>query len=101
MTRFNSVTLASASPRRSQLLTQIGVRHRIRPAGVDEARLPGEAPEAYVTRIATAKAEAGWRAEATLPVLAADTSVALGAELFGKPQDLTECVRMLLSLIHI
>ena len=98
MTRYDSVTLASASPRRSALLTQIGVRHQIRPAEIDETLLPGEAPDRYVTRIATAKAEAGWRADARQPVLAADTSVVLGAELFGKPADLNDCVRMLGAL---
>jgi len=98
MTLHDSVTLASASPRRSALLDQIRVRHAVRPADVDERVRPGEQPEEYVRRIAAAKAEAGWQQDPSRPVLAADTSVALGAELFGKPADLTEGVRMLAAL---
>jgi septum formation protein len=98
MTRYDSITLASGSPRRSQLLEQIRVRHRVLPAEVDERALAGEAPQTYARRVALAKAEAGWAADRTRPVLAADTAVALGAELFGKPADLTDCVRMLGAL---
>ncbi len=98
MTRYDSVTLASASPRRSQLLEQIRVRHAIRPVDVDEARQARETPEAYVRRIAATKAEAGWAIDGRQPVLAADTAVVLGAELFGKPTDLTDGMRMLGAL---
>ena len=98
MTLHDTVTLASASVRRSQLLDQICVRHVIRPAEVDETLRVGEAPQAYVRRLAEAKARAGWAADASRPVLAADTAVALGAELFGKPTDLNNCVRMLGAL---
>ncbi|MBS0394474.1 MAG: septum formation inhibitor Maf [Proteobacteria bacterium] len=98
MTRFDSITLASASPRRSLLLEQIGVRHVVRATDVDERVRPGEAPAAYVARVAADKAEAAWALEATRPVLAADTAVALGAELFGKPADQSEGVRMLAAL---
>jgi septum formation protein len=98
MTLHDSITLASASPRRSQLLEQIGVRHRVRAADIDEAVHAGETPEAYVARLAAAKAEAGWAAAGGEPVLAADTAVALGAELFGKPEDLNDGVRMLSAL---
>jgi septum formation protein len=84
------IFLASASPRRSELLRQIGVAHEVRPVDVDEAVRPGEAPSAYVLRLAEAKAAALWaRLEAgeRRPVLAADTTVALEGEIFGKPAD--------------
>ena len=93
-----AVTLASASPRRTLLLAQIGVRHVVRPTDVDEARLAGEPAAAYTLRLAAAKAATAWRADPSLPVLAADTAVVLGPELFGKPADLTDCLRMLNAL---
>jgi len=65
---------------------------------VDESRGPGEPPAGYVVRLAGAKAEAAWRADSRRPVLAADTAVVLGPELFGKPHDLTDCLRMLGAL---
>ncbi|HUO78563.1 MAG TPA: Maf family protein [Steroidobacteraceae bacterium] len=98
MSQFDAITLASASPRRSQLLGQIGVRHRVRPTDVDESLGAGEPAEAYVARLAAAKAEAAWAADPRLPVLAADTAVVLGTELFGKPEDQRDGVRMLAAL---
>ena len=98
MSLFNCITLASGSPRRSALLEQIGVRHVTRPANVDEARRPGEPPADYVLRLAATKAERGWSLDASQPVLAADTAVALGAELFGKPVDRNDGVRILAAL---
>lgn len=97
-TPATGLLLASASPRRSQLLDQIGVAHRVRAADVDESRLAGETPRAYVARVARAKAEAGWAVSGGEPVLAADTAVALGDELHGKPRDREDCVRILLAL---
>jgi len=82
--------LASASPRRSELLRQIGVAHEVRPIGVDEHPGTGEAPVQYVLRLAEEKARALWEqlpAAARLPVLAADTTVALEGEILGKPAD--------------
>jgi septum formation protein len=94
-----SLTLASASPRRSQLLDQIGVPHVVRPADVDESRRPGESPREYALRVAADKAEAGWReAGGTGAVLAADTAVALGNELYAKPADRADCLRILGAL---
>jgi septum formation protein len=88
--------LASASPRRSELLRQIGVRFRVRPAAVAEDRLAGETPEAYVVRVAAAKAEAVWAAlDAEDPVLGADTAVVLDGEVLGKPQTPVEAAAML------
>jgi len=98
MSLFNCITLASGSPRRSALLDQIGVRHVTRPADVDEARLPGESPAGYVRRLAAAKAECGWSRDASQPVLAADTAVALGTELYGKPADRSDGLRILAAL---
>jgi septum formation protein len=100
MTRNSSssagLILASASPRRSQLLAQIGVPHDVRPADVDESRRPGEDPRAYALRVAADKAEAGWaRAAGAAAVLAADTAVALGNELHAKPADRADCHRIL------
>lgn len=92
------VYLASSSPRRSELLRQIGAPFRVLAGAVDERPLPGEAPAAYVARLAAAKAEAVWAtlppAEAR-PVLAADTAVVQGGELLGKPADVAEAEAML------
>jgi len=95
MPRYDLITLASASPRRQELLRQIGVAHEVAPADLDESRRPGEAPAAYVTRLARAKAEAVWARDPGRPVLGADTTVTLGGELFGKARDQTECLGML------
>jgi septum formation protein len=97
MTR-RSILLASASPRRSELLRQLGIDHEIRPVDVDESVRPGEAPSAYVLRLAEAKAVALWQrlgAVERRPVLAADTTVALEGEIFGKPADLAQARAML------
>jgi septum formation protein len=92
------VYLASGSPRRRELLQQIGVAFRTLEARVDEAVLPGEAPPNYVARLAAAKAEAGWersRDFAQIPVLAADTAVVLDGDILGKPQDQQDAQAML------
>lgn len=90
--------LASASPRRRELLDQIGVAHEVRPVDLDESRQSGESPSEYVVRLARAKAEAAWdrfaRAEEH-PVLAADTAVVLGDAILGKPRDQADALRML------
>jgi len=105
------IYLASRSPRRRELLSQIGVRYHLllfrarpdTPPEVDENRLPGEAPDAYVERVARAKAEAGWkllrlRNLPLAPVLAADTTVALGESIFAKPADRKQAAEMLAAL---
>jgi septum formation protein len=92
------VLLASASPRRSELLRQVGIAHEVRPVDIDEAVRPGEAPSAYVLRLAEAKAAALWQQLGPgerRPVLAADTTVALEGEIFGKPGSLAEARAML------
>jgi septum formation protein len=95
------IYLASASPRRRQLLDQIRVPHAVRPVDLDESRLEGELPADYVCRLAAAKARALWdrlSVDERLPVLGADTTVALGTAIFGKPRDRDESVAMLLRL---
>ncbi|MBI2381587.1 MAG: septum formation inhibitor Maf [Gammaproteobacteria bacterium] len=99
MFRFPSIYLASGSPRRRELLAQIGVEHAVIRADIDETPLPDEAPEAYVLRLAEAKARAGWAVSAQdRPVLGADTSVVLDGRILGKPADEAEAVAMLLAL---
>jgi septum formation protein len=95
------IYLASASPRRSALLRQVGVPHSVCPVDIDEAIAPGESPGAYVTRLAETKARTLWQRlapEERLPVLGADTSVALDDEIMGKPRDERDGVRMLARL---
>jgi septum formation protein len=92
------VYLASASPRRQELLRQIGVPFRVIGANVDESVHRGEAASGYVARLAAAKAAAGWRLKDDAPVLAADTAVILDQEILGKPADRQEALGMLLRL---
>jgi septum formation protein len=91
--------LASGSPRRRELLQQVGVGFRIVVAAVDESVLPGEGPAAYVLRVARDKARTVLDREGgALPVLGADTAVVLGDRIFGKPGSRTEAAAMLRSL---
>ena len=95
------ILLASASPRRSELLRQVGIAHEVRPVDVDEAIAAGEAPVEYVLRLAETKARVLWRRlpkDQRRPVLAADTTVALEGEVFGKPADFAEAAAMLARL---
>lgn len=88
--------LASASPRRRELLDQIGADYRVHPTDVDETPRAGEGPEAFVTRMALAKARAGWKAQGSgLPVLGADTVVSLDGAILGKPVDRNDALHML------
>jgi len=95
------IMLASASPRRRELLAGLGVDFEVYPVNTDESRHPGESPAALAVRLAAAKAEAARRqlgAKDPRPVLAADTVVALGQHVFGKPADAADAVVMLRSL---
>ena len=105
------VYLASQSPRRRELLRQIGVgfemlvlrNHRDRGPDVDEAPLAGERPDDYVRRVCLLKAQAGWKRLAerrlpSMPVLSADTTVCLGDVIYGKPVDADDARRMLSTL---
>ena len=95
------IYLASGSPRRRELLTQIGVSFRVLDVLVDETIVPGEPPEQYVLRLADAKATAGWSARPaghSAPVLAADTTVVLDGKILVKPTGAIDGERMLLAL---
>lgn len=103
------IYLASQSPRRSQLLTQLGIRHELLLPGAEEDAealegvLPNEAPKAYVQRVTQLKLEAALarlkqRHLPDAPVLCSDTTVALGRTIYGKPVDEQDAARMLRAL---
>jgi septum formation protein len=103
------IYLASQSPRRSQLLTQLGVRHELLLPDADEdaealeAVLPNEAAAAYVKRVTQLKLDAALqrlkrRGLPSAPVLCSDTTVALGRRIFGKPTQAADATRMLMAL---
>lgn len=116
MIKHQRIYLASQSPRRRELLKQIGVRYEIlllrsdprREAGVDETPHDGEPPVDYVQRVCREKARAGWdalmlRNLPPLPVLAADTTVTLDGKIIGKPDNhehAAEILRMLSGTQH-
>ena len=93
----NGLYLASASPRRAELLTQIGVPFRMWPADVDESALPNEAGADMVLRLARRKAQvvAQRSVDEPAPVLGADTAVIIDGDVLGKPGDLGDAARML------
>ena len=90
--------LASASPRRRELLTQIGIEHRISPADIDETRHIGEKALEYVRRLAIEKAQVVQARYPQNMVLAADTTVALDGVVMNKPADLAKAEAMLRAL---
>ena len=91
--------LASASPRRAELLTSAGYHFVVEPADVDESLLPGEPAEAYALRVARAKTNAiAARHPHDRVVLGADTVVVAGSEILGKPVDAADAARMLTRL---
>jgi septum formation protein len=106
------IYLASRSPRRRELLAQVGVRFEPllfregtrRDTDTDESALPGEQPDDYVRRVTRMKADAAWqrvvmrRGLQRKPVLAADTTVALAGEILGKPADREDARRILATL---
>ena len=107
----SSIYLASRSPRRRELLDQIGIAHEVltqrikseRGADVNEDPLPGEAPRDYVVRVCRDKVENGWLrvVQRKLPVrgvLAADTTVCIGDEILGTPADAAEAADFLQRL---
>jgi septum formation protein len=89
--------LASASPRRHELLKAAGIAHDVRPVAVPEIQNPGEDPVALVRRLATAKAHAALYACSEV-VLGADTEVCIDTDVFGKPADEADARRMLQML---
>jgi septum formation protein len=93
------IILASASPRRSELLKQIGISHRIMAVDIDETPFANESPLAYVERVAAEKSAACQALlNDNLPVLSADTSVICDGEIMGKPIDLEHAISMLSRL---
>jgi septum formation protein len=93
------LVLASASPRRRELLAQAGFSFEVQPADVNEDPRPGEDPIAYVTRLAREKAEAVFAkragTETNLAVLGADTTVCVDRQILGKPDSSEDAARML------
>jgi septum formation protein len=100
--RFAAVILASASPRRRELLERAAVDFEVRPANVSERREPGEPPALFARRLALAKARAVARTAGARPprlVLGADTIVVIDAEVLGKPTDAEHAVALLSRLL--
>jgi septum formation protein len=98
-----SVYLASASPRRQELLRQVGIGFEVWPSNIVEMQRPGEVPRDYVQRVAAEKAQhvaalIGERGLPFRPVLGADTEVVLEEEIFGKPRDPAHAGQMLARL---
>ena len=97
----HQIYLASASPRRRELLRQIGVRYRLLRLAVDETPLAEESPHAYVARLALLKARSGCARlgrRLPAPVLGADTAVVVEGTIFGKPRDRADGLAMLARL---
>jgi septum formation protein len=95
------IYLASASPRRRELLRQIGVSYRLLPVAVNETPLPEETPAAYVARLAQTKAQTGLHIlgrRKPYPVLGADTAVVIDGVILGKPNHRSEGLTMLTLL---
>jgi len=95
------IILASASPRRRELLTRAGIEHTVEAADVDETPYAGERPAAYAERLARAKAAAVAQRHAGTPdvrVVGADTIVVVGDDILGKPQDAADARAMLARL---
>jgi septum formation protein len=98
---FQPVYLASRSPRRRELLQQMGVDFAVISADIDESVQAGESPQQYVERIAREKAQAGLsrlNGKETRPILAADTAVIVEGQIFGKPVNDDDARRMLKQL---
>jgi len=94
----SQLILASASPRRRELLTQAGLRFDVVPAHIDESPHPGEGPASYVRRLALEKAQAVSALHPGAMVLGADTTVVLDGEVLHKPLDIQDAERMLRAL---
>jgi septum formation protein len=97
------VYLASSSPRRGALLTQLGLNFEVIRPDVDEGIMAGETPERYVIRLALEKARAGWQwlqqqRKPRRPVIGADTCIVCGEQLMGKPKDKTDFNRLFAQL---
>ncbi len=103
MAKVPFVYLASRSPRRAELLQQVGIPFQLLDTEIDESVLPDEGAADYVERLARSKAEAGWQVlklqgGEPAPVLAADTTVAHGCQLLGKPGNEQDAIDTLMKL---
>ena len=81
------ITLASASPRRRELLEQVQLAYQVIPVDIDETHLEGEGAEQFVKRLAVEKAKAGYKLNSDHPVLGSDTIVVIDGEILGKPEN--------------
>lgn len=99
MSQIPQLILASQSPRRRELLTQLGYQFSCQPADIDESELVGETPQQYVARLAEQKAQyiAKNQLDTTI-VLGSDTCVVCDGSILGKPKDLTQCIDYLSML---
>ena len=93
-----TLILASQSPRRRELLQQVGLTFTVQPAHIDETRHPNEPPASYVQRLALEKAQAIHTLNPTATVLGADTTVVLNGEVLNKPANIAEAEQMLRAL---
>jgi septum formation protein len=101
--RIERIVLASASPRRAELLRAAGIDFDVQPVDVDESILAGETPIDYVSRLAEAKARLAFERQRDRTVLAADTAVVVDAHILGKPvddADATAMLRLLSGRVH-
>jgi septum formation protein len=92
------VVLASASPRRRELLNLIGIAHEVRPANLDETKRPRETPRRHAERLARDKASAIAQRDPDLITIGADTIVVIDGKVLGKPVDKADAARMLAML---
>ncbi|MGA9573698.1 MAG: Maf family protein [Lysobacterales bacterium] len=96
MNKRHNIVLASGSPRRRELLTQLPVDFKVAAADIDESLIEGESPRDYVLRLSRAKAVGGFRQNgSSLPVLGSDTIVLLDGEILGKPVSRSDAESML------
>jgi septum formation protein len=98
MERIERIVLASASPRRAELLRAAGIDFDVQPANVDETLADGESAAEYVSRLAETKARLVYEGDVRRIVLAADTTVVVDDHVLGKPQDDADAARMLRML---
>lgn len=99
MSKTDCIILASASPRRTELLDQLGVNYRVKPVDIDESINAGESAADYVERMALEKMRCGYSANGSDRItLGADTCIALDDEILGKPQDEVDAARILRRL---
>ena len=95
---ISQITLASASPRRRELLDQIQLSYSVHPVNIDESHIAGESAEQFVSRLAREKAQAGFKLYPQRPALGSDTIVISEQKILGKPENRQQGIAMLESL---